>query len=332
MRNECITIIACLDLILTVIGCAQTSTESKKPIKIGLTVWPGYAYMFIADEKGMFKKNGVDVEFVLSRDTPETTRLYFEGEIDGYANPLAEAIVLNSEGKKTKVVFIIDYSDTGDVIVARPDINSIADLTNRTVSFEGVNTFSHLFVLVLLEKNGLSEGDVKFSNILAQDVPESIDKGIIDAGHTWEPAKTRALEKGYVIVGKAGDVPGIISDVLAFSSKIVEERPQDVKNVIKSMLEAREFYQVNKDEALEIMSRRMNMTMGDMLSGIEGADQPGLEENIDAMKDTNSAFSIFSSGRIIIDFYVKRGQMSYAPQLVDLIDASFVNDIAHERS
>ena len=44
----------------------EESTEA--PIKIAINEWPGYAHAFVAQEKGFFEKNGVDVELVFDRD------------------------------------------------------------------------------------------------------------------------------------------------------------------------------------------------------------------------------------------------------------------------
>ena len=51
-----------------VAGCTQQKAVEKKPIKIGIDVFPGWGHIFIAQEKGYFEKNGVDVEIVLNED------------------------------------------------------------------------------------------------------------------------------------------------------------------------------------------------------------------------------------------------------------------------
>jgi len=55
-----------LFLICIATGCADKAEKAKKdsPIRIALNVWPGYAYVFIAQEKGFYKENKVDVELI----------------------------------------------------------------------------------------------------------------------------------------------------------------------------------------------------------------------------------------------------------------------------
>ena len=313
-------------IIMTVATCSKT--EKEQAIKIGINVWPGYAHAFIAQEKRIFEKNGVTVELILRKDINESMELYRHRDVDGVFTLVPDVVIFNSEGISTKIVYVTDYSDTGDVIIGKGQYNSLAELKGKTVSFEGFNTFSHMFVLRSLEKAGIGEGKVKLANISAHNVLTALEDGGIDAGHTWEPVKSQALAKGYKILAKAGDVPGIITDVLAFNSKIVEERPGDVRAIIKSFLEARDFVYTNRDEALEIMSKAEGMNKEEMNSGINGVHQPDLKENIEAMNNLDNATSLHSSGKRVAEFFLKRGQISKIPDMSEIIEPRFVNELA----
>jgi NitT/TauT family transport system substrate-binding protein len=120
-------------------GC--TAVEEKGPVKISINVWPGYAHAFIAQEKGFFEKNDVDVKLILKKNISESAELYKNGEADGFFDVWTDVVMINSEGIPTQVVYVADYSDSGDVIIGRPELKSLFDLKGKTVSFEGVNTF-----------------------------------------------------------------------------------------------------------------------------------------------------------------------------------------------
>lgn len=51
---------------LLICGC-QYPKPAKEPIKISINVWPGYAIAYLAQEKGFFKQNGVEVELILKK-------------------------------------------------------------------------------------------------------------------------------------------------------------------------------------------------------------------------------------------------------------------------
>ena len=159
----------------------------------------------------------------------------------------------------------------------------------------------------------------------------ALDRGEIDAGHTWEPTKSHALARGYKILGKAGDVAGIITDVLAFSSHSIEERPDAIKAIVKSILEARDFLHTNRKEALRIIAPLENMSEEEMDEGINGVAQPDLMGNLEAMKDTPETGSLYGSGRIIADFYSKRGQLLSVPNLAEIVEPKFLIKLTEER-
>ena len=306
----------------------SAKVEEKKPIKIGISVWQGYAHAFIAQEKGFFRKNNVSVELVFKKGVAESIELYKSGEVDGVFNVFADMILINSKGIPTKVVYVPSYSESGDVIIGRPEFNSIADLKGKTVSFQGVNTFSNLFVLKALEKAEIKESDVQFQDVPGTDVLNAMEAGKIDGGHTWEPVTSQALNKGYKILCKASDTPGIITDVLAFNAKVIEERPDDVQRIVKSLLEAKDFINSNKDEAIDIMAKAEGVDGAEVQRGIDTElHMLDLNENIEAMKKSENIASLYASLKIITDFYVKRGLLSDTQVTEGIIEPKFIEGI-----
>ena len=301
--------------------------NSEKPIKISLNQWPGYAFVFIAEKKGFFEKNKVKVELVFDKEYAKSEENYKNGEVDGVLEVFADTIFHDSEGLKSKAVYVTDYSDSGDVIIGKSEYNSLADLKGKKIGIDGINSFSHMFVLTALEKAGVKESEIQIENVPAQDVLTALEEGRIVAGHTWEPTKSAALAKGYKQLGKAGDIPGLITDVLVFNDKIIKERPEDIQAIIKSMNEAKEFLDENPEEAIKIMAEKEEMSEEEMESGIKGAHQLNLDENIVAMKESEETTSLYSSGRIIVDFYIKRGQLSIIPDFNEIIEPRFVNNV-----
>ncbi len=297
-------------------------TSETQPLKIGINVWPGYAHAFIAQEKGFFEKHGVVVDLILKPEISEINQLYNKNELDGLFNVFTDIIMLNANGIPTRVVYIADYSDTGDVIIGRSEFNSVQDLKNKTVSFEGIGTFSQMLVSSLLQKSGIQEGEFKTVNLPAHDVLDALESGMIDAGHTWEPTISQLVAKGYKILGKAGDIPGIIADILAFHADVIKNRPQEVQAVVNAILEAEEFLISNPDEALTIMAKAQGMSKAEMQAGIAGVHFLNQQENKAAMQPGQG--TLFKSGQQTADFYLKNGQLFQNPDFNTIIDSQFV--------
>jgi len=189
-----IIVVLAVSVFLANYATSESAIATKTPIKIAINEWPGYAHAFIAQEKGFFEKNGVVVELVFDREYTISQQRYIDGEVEGIFEVLPDTMFRNTQGLPSKVVYLMDYSETGDVIVG--SVNSIEELKGQTIGVEGINTFSHIFALKTIESFGLTEGDVLFEIVLAQDVVKRIDDGTIQAGHTWELTKSEAIEKG----------------------------------------------------------------------------------------------------------------------------------------
>ena len=302
--------------------------EEKKPIKIGISVWQGYAHAFIAQEKGFFQKNNVSVELLLKKGVAESIELYKNCEVDGIFNVFADMILVNSKGIPTKVVYVPSYSESGDVIIGRSAFNSLSDLKGKTISYQGVSTFSNLFILKALEKAEIKESDIQFQDVPGTDVLNAMEAGKIDAGHTWEPVTSQSLQKGYKILCKASDTPGIITDVLAFNAKVIEERPDDVQRIVKSLLEARDFIYSNRDEAIDIMAKAEGLDRAEIERGIKSdVHMLDLNENIEEMKKSKEAASLYASLEVIADFYMKRGVLSGTQGIEGIIEPKFIENM-----
>jgi len=94
---------------------------------------------------------------------------------------------------------------------------------------------------------------------------------------------------------------------------------------VTSLLEAKDFIYSNREEALEIMSRAEGMSKKEMEEGIKGVHHPDLKENIEAMKKSKDTRSLHGSGEIIIDFYLKKGQLSRIPDINAMIEPGFLS-------
>lgn len=300
---------------------SENTTTPEPPLKIALNIWAGYAHAFVAQEKGFFDQHGVKVKLILKPGFTEVSELYKKGESDGMFEVFTNIIMLNADGFPTRVVYVADYSNSGDVLIGRPEFNNLHDLKGKTISFEGVDTFSQMLVLSLLEQAGIQEGEFQAVNLFVHNVLDALEAGEIDAGHTWEPTTSQALEKGYKILAKAGDIPGIITDVLAFRADVIKQRPDDIRGVVKALLEAREFLYAQPEEALTIMAQANRMSKAEMELGVKGIHYPDLLENIAAMQPGGT---LFKSGQIASDFYLRSGQLFEKPDFETIIDGRFV--------
>jgi NitT/TauT family transport system substrate-binding protein len=197
----------------------------------------------------------------------------------------------------------------------------------QKISVDGINTYSDFFVLNALKKVGLTEGDVQFVSIPAQNVTQALDKGEIFAGHTYDPYFRPGLAKGYHIMFTEGQLPGSVTNVLAFRSNIVDQRPQDVQAIITSLIEAEQYYNTHIEDALNIMSSKSGVSKQGLIQNFDGLRALSLQDNsVLAMNNKSKEMtSLYALGNRIAGFFVDRGQMDEPPDFTKFIEPKFVN-------
>ncbi len=307
---------------------AQISSE--EPLRISVGVWAPNFLAYVAQEKGYFEKNNVDVNITLVQDYAATLRDYVDGEYDGMFVVYSDALLQDSEGIDTKVVFNTDISNGADPIIGKVD--NLTELKGKKVGVDGINSFSHYYLLESLEKVGLGEGDVEFVNMPAQNISDALKKSEIDAGHTYNPYISDTLKEGFKILSTGAILPGVMTTVLAFHSDTVEQRPIDIQNIIKSLIEAKEDYDKNKEQDIEIMALSTGINKMDIADGLDSAQLLDLDYNtqFSMNKELNTTASLYNTGNSIAKFYAERGVISEYPNIQDIVEPRFINQLLKE--
>jgi len=297
-------------------------------IKIAHSTWVGYGPLYIARDKGIFKKNGVEVDLIVVEDPKERFPTLMADKIDVIASTVDTALLYLKTPQDFQYVVAIDDSNGGDGIVANKDIKSVGDLKGKQVAVnEG--SVSEFYLNVLLAKAGLKESDLKTVNMTASDAGTAFVSKRVDAAVTWEPwlSRGKASDHGHLLVDSS-TTPGLITDVLIAKSSWIAAHHKDVEGLVKSWNEAVAYYREHPDESIEIMAKGVGGWLKDpkefkeTLTGIKfygGGDNKtffGIKEKPGPLYQTvQSAIDIWSShGKL---------QVKVAPS--DLINYTFVN-------
>src|SRR5690242_15385283 len=113
---------------------AMNRAARAETVKIAHSTWVGYGPLYIARDKGFFKKHGVDVELVVMEEPKDRFPAMLAGSIDMIASTVDTAILYLRKPDEFQYVVAIDDSNGGDGIVAKKGIGSIADLKGKSVA------------------------------------------------------------------------------------------------------------------------------------------------------------------------------------------------------
>ncbi len=261
-------IILPLVFVILLSGCFG---EEKPAIRIGINAWPGYEFLFLAREKGFFKKHDVKIELVELTSLGDVRLAFERKQVDGMASTLIEVIETRGRtDQKAQVFLIADYSEGGDVIVGLKPDQSIADLKGKRVGSELASL--NIFVLTrALEKAGLSITDIEIVPMDQSVMLDALKKEEVSAVVTYPPTLSDilSLEQSHALF-TSREIPGEVVDVLSLDSQILIERQDDVRHLIDAWNDAVRFAKTNPEEAAEIMGRRHNISSAEFLESLEG--------------------------------------------------------------
>ncbi len=232
-----------------------TTAVGAEPLKIAHSTWVGYGPFYIAQEKGFFEEEGLDVDLILMEDTKTRVPALAAGRIDAAATTVDTVLTFYSERRPFRYLFAVDDSKGGDGIVANNEIKTIADLAGKRVAYQEASV-SQFYLSVLLREAGLSLDAVEMVNMTAADAGAAFVAKRVDAAVTWEPWLTRGdqAEHGHILVDSSSS-PGLITDVVLTTVEKLEARTAEFQALYRAWVKAVEWQKANEAEADAIMAR-----------------------------------------------------------------------------
>lgn len=314
--------------IFLITGCllfachASTPTEFKRPsLKVLFGSFVGEYPGIIAQEKGFFKAQGVDVELIHKRYIQLEQANFSAGKYDGMTSSLGNLIILSAINLDIQGVIVIDESTGADVVVAQPQIKTVADLKGKKLG-ANLGGFSELFITEMLKTNNLNSNDVNLVRLEALKIPQNLKKNFIQAGHTWEPYLSEAMKIGGNILFTSKQTPGLILDLIIFRGDVIRDRPGDIRAFVQGWLQASEYWKENVQEGNTIISKALKIPSNTI--SLEGISLTSLDENQNLFQFSNPN-SIHKIAKVYADFLIRAGNLTRIPELKSLFNSSFLN-------
>ncbi|TSC75405.1 MAG: ABC transporter, substrate-binding protein, aliphatic sulfonates family [Parcubacteria group bacterium Gr01-1014_33] len=297
----------------------------SEPLRIGFVPWIGNGVYYVAQEKGFFAAEKVNVKFINVDDVATLRQILQTGEVDiSYALTPESMPILNDAGVKIKVFAANDLSAGADGIIATKEIDSVEDLKGKKVAFE-IGSPSHFLLSYLLDKKGLTTRDLKIVESIAPDAGAAFVAGKVDAAVTWEPWLSKAVERagGHLLISSK-DAP-IIFDMPIMRADVAEARSKDIKAMLRAVFESQKWINAHKEEAASIIARYLKITPQEAMDQMQGVHWLSYEENKEKL--TSGEYSIKNSIQIAGDLWLKLGLTKTKMHAEEIIDDSFIRDL-----
>ena len=247
-----------LALLTTALCAALVATPAHAQdtkVTIAMSGWTGFAPLTLANEAGLFKKNGLDVSI---KKIPQKDRhlAIASGDVQCAATTVETWVVWNANGVPTTQIFQLDKSFGADGMVTRGSIAKIADLKGKTVAASAPGTAPYFGLAWMLKKNGLSIKDVKVVTLEPQAAANAFvaNAGDLDAAMTYEPylSTVRANPAAGKIIATTLDYP-MVMDTFGCTPKFLKENPKAARALADSYFDALDLIKKDPKKSFEIM-------------------------------------------------------------------------------
>ena len=297
-------------------GCG---TGEAKPFSVAAHVWPGYEPLFLARTKGW-----LDEKRVRLVETPSATsslNALSNGIVEAAALTLDEVLRARASGLSLGVVLVFDVSAGADMVLARPGINTLADLKGRLVGVEQ-GGLGAVMLSSALQSAGLATKDVRQVSIVPADQLNAWRDGQLDAVVTYEPVASKLLEDGAIQLFDSRQMPQMIVDVLAVRSEALKSQQASIRHLLVSHFRALHFLLNSFRDASELIAPRMHLHPDKLRSVFKGLDLPEVDSNRRLLAGATP--ELLSSARKLSGSMVKAGLLSREDTLAALLHADFL--------
>jgi len=304
-------------------------TAHAEALKLAHSTWVGYGPFYIAQEKGFFKQEGVEIELSVMENTPLKMGALMAGRVDIVASTADEFPTYMRNGKPLRYILAVDNSNGGDGIVSNKSIRTVADLKGRTVAFEE-GSVSQFFINAVLRESGLTQKDIKMVNMTATDAGVAFTANRVDAAVTWEPHLSQGAntDHGKILVSSS-ETPGLIVDVIAVLDKTAKERRKELEGFVRAWQRALDFLESNPDEGYRIMAKGVGGWLEDpeeFKGAVTGIEYLDIDRNREMFGTTQNPGVLMETIANAIIIWDDLGRIKVDDlQASDLIDTSFLN-------
>ena len=189
-------------------------------------------------------------------DFPTIVESIKSGRLDATFMIAPLAMKLREQGVPVKICYL-GHRD-GSTVIVRKDLpaQSLRDLKGKTFAIPSKYSNQYLVIRKLMEDQGVKPEEIKFVELPPPDMPGALAAKAIDAYFVGEPHAAKAeLDGSGRVLYHAKDIwPHFISCVLVVTEKLIKERPEVVRDLVRGIAESGEWAETHRIEAAKVVS------------------------------------------------------------------------------
>lgn len=255
-----ITIFAAICAISTFAGCSKNQNGSKISFILDWTPNTNHTGLFVAQEKGFFAEEGLEVE-IIQPSEDSATMMVASGRAQfgvGFQDSLAPAILRDEGIPVTAVAALLQHNTSGIISLKKAGIENAKALEGKKYA-----TWNSPIELATIQKVMENDGG-DFSKV--QLIPSTVYDVVtalnteIDAVwiyYAWDGIKLglEGLETNYLDFAKLDEVFDYYTPLFIANSDFLKKHPDSAKKFLKALRRGYEYSTENIEEAAEILCK-----------------------------------------------------------------------------
>jgi len=294
------------------------------------------AGIYLADELGLFRKEGITLDIRRITSGPQLTAAIATNQLDVAGIAVGPGLFAAVD-QDIRMVVVGDKNSTNGrfsaaALTVRKELlkpttrETILGLKGKTLAVSAKASGGYMLAAKLLEKYGLSTRDVRLVEMPLNNMPAAAASGSVDAMSTIEPFITQMERSGAAAVAsdytEVAPPDGYTSVVLVYSEGFAKKR-EIARRFMKAYVQGVRIYNdaivkgKDADKVLQILSQRSGLPVEVLKQMRPAGLDPNQIKNVASLK----AFQ---------EFFVKEGLLRQPIDVEKLYDGSFADAAVRE--
>jgi NitT/TauT family transport system substrate-binding protein len=213
-----------------------------------------FAPYYVADEKGYFAENGIDIEFDHSLFESDAVKLVGTDELQ-FANVSGEQVIL-ARAQGIPLVYVFEWWQQYPIAVvskADADIRQLNDLGGRTVGLPMQSGASYVGWRALLTEAGLTEDEV-VTEVIGFTQVAAVSEGVVEAAVVYannEPIQLAQAGEAVNVI-YVSEYIDLVANGLVTNETTLAENPEQVAGMVDALARGLADVLADPDEAFRI--------------------------------------------------------------------------------
>jgi NitT/TauT family transport system substrate-binding protein len=260
-RNGCSARAFRFVVLLLPLICSPAA-QSQDKLRVGLSsISATSGSLWVAEEKGLFKKQGIDPEvIIIGGGASRVVSSLIAGEIQ-FSVGGGDAVIRSSL-KGADTVLVASPMKTGlQRLIVRTEIKSPADLKGKKVAITRFGSASHWVLQLFLRKWGMRTDDIQILQLGSSPAMlVSLEKGGIDGAVFTIPTFFVAEERGYRVLADPADMDIYYLQNSVDSTKAFLRKRRDLAlRFVKGVCEGIAYFKKHRKESLGVLQKKLRI-------------------------------------------------------------------------